>query len=310
MSTKSSESSCPLCKGRSTVAVKSIPTGRIVQYWKSLGYDLRSTFPNYPASLDKRLCLSCDLRFFEPQTVGGPDLYSILGRTSLYYPAAKWEFAEVLKRLARREQGGAILEYGCGRGWFLEQCAHFFDRAVGVDSNDDAVSDGRARGLDLRNIDLRQLDETFDVIVAFQVIEHVPDPGETLRQLVALLRPGGELIVAVPNEDSFLGDIDYSCLNLPPHHASCWSKEALHSVTRLLPVRLQSYICEPLGIDLYLGALHERFDKYVASCSLLMRPWTWAVRRLMTVLALVNLDSVRASSVGHTHVAFFRKTAQ
>jgi SAM-dependent methyltransferase len=300
---------CPLCGGDDVITHRNVPTAPIAGYWRGIGFDIRAAFPNLPPNLERRLCLNCDLRFFAPQLVGGPDLYKALGRTSIYYGAVKWEFVEVLRMLAQRDRAGAILEYGCGRGWFLERAAAFFERAVGIDFNRDAVEECRVRGLDVNSVELKDLHGNFDVIAAFQVIEHVAAPGETLRHLARLLRPGGQLIVAVPNEDSLLGDLDNNFLNLPPHHASCWTRKTIEHVAGMLSLKLEHYLREPLGMDLYLAALHERFDRHLVARSWLMRPWLWLIRRAAVAYALTQIDKARAHSFGHTHIAVFRNVA-
>jgi SAM-dependent methyltransferase len=306
---KHSRMVCPLCARNNVYVVQGLKSAFLVKYWSDLGYDLYSAFPQLKDGFSKWQCVDCDLRFFAPQAIGGSDLYRALGRSPVYYGTTKWEFTFVLQRLAQRQRGGSLLELGCGPGRFLERAAPYFDRVVGLDFNDDAIRQGRARGLDLRASALHELHETFDTIVAFQVIEHVPNPGDTLRELVRLLRPGGELIIAVPNEDSLLGALEQNCLNMPPHHASRWSKEALNSIVRLFSLELEDYGLEPLSLDLYIGALHERFDRYLSGRNALMRPWLWLIRRAAIARALTTFDLVRKEEFGHTHIGFFRKPA-
>ena len=306
MSSAPAKLACPLCGTYDTVPIRRIATEPITGYWKTLGYDVKAAFPDFPATIEKLQCLVCDLRFFSPQLIGEPALYRALGGTRSYYDAAKWEFIEVLKLLAARPRGGALLEYGCGHGAFLRHAAPLFDRAVGVDFNTDAVTQGKASGLNIVDTDLSQIGERFDVIACFQILEHVPSPAETLRQLARLLQPGGLLIVAVPNEDSLLGQLDYNFLNLPPHHASCWTDKALAYVERLLPLNRETYLCEPLGLDLYLGALHQRLDRTLSSRNVLMRACFSLVRRTAIAFAMTNFDAVRTGAPGHTHIAVFR----
>lgn len=298
---------CPLC-GRSNIfVVRRFGTERLRSYWEASGYDLYKNFPQLSGGMSKCQCVDCDVRFFLPRAAGGPDLYSALGRSSVYYPAAKWEYEHVLRHLSARQKGGSLLEFGCGPGVFLQNASPYFDRAVGLDFNEAAVSEARGRGLDVRAAGLETLNETFDTIVAFQVIEHVPDPGETLRQLASLLKPGGELIVAVPNEDGLLGALEWNCLNMPPHHATCWTRRAFEWAAVLTSLKLERYSVETLGLDLYLGSIHERFDRYLTGGNILMRFMLWPIRRAAIAYALVSYEDRRRDETGHTHIAFFRK---
>jgi SAM-dependent methyltransferase len=299
---------CPLCGGGNVFMAKRLNTAPIVRYWVALGYDVEKAFPQLRGEVSKWQCVDCDLRFFTPQAIGCPDLYRAVGRSPAYYAGEKWEFTHVLRRFALRPRSGLLLEIGCGPGNFLERAAPYFDRVVGVDFNEGAVHEAKSRGLNVRACNVSELAETFDTIAAFQVIEHVSQPGVLLRQLAKLLRPGGELIVAVPNEDSLLSAMEQNILNLPPHHASCWSRAALESAARLSSLIVEDYVHEPLGLDLYLGALHERLDRYLGGGNVVMRPWLWLIRRAAIARALISYDLVRRAEYGHTHIAFFRRS--
>jgi SAM-dependent methyltransferase len=114
----------------------------------------------------------------------------------------KW-FCEHLRR------SDHTLELGCGTGYMitLPMCTWRYD-VVGIDLDDGSVQMGRdllaRNGFDpdaLQTADLRDLDETYDAIVASEVLEHMTD--EDLRSVLAAiherLRPGGLLLVTVPN---------------------------------------------------------------------------------------------------------------
>lgn len=72
---------------------------------------------------------------------------------------------------------------------------------VGVDILPDSVGFLQSQGYDVRLADLTQgpLGETFDVITAGEVIEHLDAPGLLLKNCASMLPPGGRLIATVPN---------------------------------------------------------------------------------------------------------------
>jgi SAM-dependent methyltransferase len=97
-----------------------------------------------------------------------------------------------------------LLEVGCGTGEFLMAARQAGHRVVGLDLSEEAVTSVRRRfpDLDLRCATLGSNDlrpESFDVVAALHVVEHVPDPVDLLRQMTRLLRPGGLVYVRVPN---------------------------------------------------------------------------------------------------------------
>ena len=69
--------------------------------------------------------------------------------------------------------------------------------------------------------------ETYDVVCAFQVLEHIGDPQSFLTAALACLKPDGLLIIGVPNAESYITRIPNFVLNAPPHHMTWWNKAAL-----------------------------------------------------------------------------------
>jgi SAM-dependent methyltransferase len=98
-----------------------------------------------------------------------------------------------------------LLEIGCGQGGFAVRFARRFSY-VGIDLDETSVSVARRRieqhGTqgDVRLGDLSVLapDETFDVVCAFEVLEHLEEDASALREWAGRLRPGGTLVVSVP----------------------------------------------------------------------------------------------------------------
>jgi SAM-dependent methyltransferase len=98
--------------------------------------------------------------------------------------------------------GGRVLDVGCGNGSYLLRMADLGWETVGVDPDAAAVSVARARGLTaiqgtVESAEL--LPASFDAVTLVHVAEHLPDPIRTFQRCRQLLRPGGRLIVIVPN---------------------------------------------------------------------------------------------------------------
>lgn len=101
--------------------------------------------------------------------------------------------------------GGQLLDVGCGSGvWLLSMRALGWE-VMGVDFDEAAVKVGRKNGLTVNWGALEQQnfpDARFDAVTLNHVIEHVPNPVETLRECARILKPGGKLIVFTPNGSS------------------------------------------------------------------------------------------------------------
>jgi len=112
------------------------------------------------------------------------------------------------------QSGVRVLEVGCGQGSLLSQLRGSFPSAYfhGIDLSADAVALANAKGLNVRQGGLDTLaGEEYDIIIAFGVLEHVPNPRTFLAQVHELLSEEGEAIVGqpmqnVPSYDVFFVD--------------------------------------------------------------------------------------------------------
>jgi SAM-dependent methyltransferase len=107
---------------------------------------------------------------------------------------------ETIPRIAPARRPLEILDVGCGDGLFFEKLSRF-GAVSGIETDPAAVTPGsRWAG----RIHIGPFDESFapevrfDLILLLDVLEHLPDPVAALRRALALLRPGGRLLVTVP----------------------------------------------------------------------------------------------------------------
>lgn len=143
---------------------------------------------------------------FAPQVAQQSHLQKLLARLE-YLGPYRWMYRSQAKQIARLCQGGEgkrLLDVGCGRGLRLLETRRRGFEVQGVDFDPAAVEYLRethgipAVACDV--LDLRQhfAAESFDAITAYYVVEHVVEVDRLLRDALALLRPGGWLVVAVP----------------------------------------------------------------------------------------------------------------
>lgn len=85
--------------------------------------------------------------------------------------------------------------------WLHADLAEVAATCVGIDLDPDAVAALRKEGWDLRVGDVEGLDlgERFDLVVAGELIEHLPNPGLLLASARRHLAPGGQLAISTPN---------------------------------------------------------------------------------------------------------------
>lgn len=155
-------------------------------------------------------------------------------------PHIQQRLAQVLDRIERHEWKGRLLDVGCGLGFFVEVAQiHGWD-ASGVELNEYAVRWAREHVSDrilhgtVATIDAP--DDTFDCVTMFDVIEHLPDPREELREIWRVLRPGGLLVLVTPDAGSIvsraLGD-NWLEMKRAPEHLHFFTVEGLAALLAL-----------------------------------------------------------------------------
>jgi SAM-dependent methyltransferase len=114
----------------------------------------------------------------------------------------------VYQRLAPRCAGREVLEAGCGEGYGADLIAGVARRVVAVDYDEYAVAHVRRRypRVEAMQANLAALplpDASVDVVVNFQVIEHLWDQAQFVSECARVLRPSGLLMVSTPNRITF-----------------------------------------------------------------------------------------------------------
>jgi SAM-dependent methyltransferase len=113
-------------------------------------------------------------------------------------------WAKRLRLVRQRVRGDRVLDVGAGIGTFLAMARDRRWRVAGTEVSTSAQALARSRhGIDLLNgqaEDLELSSNAFDVVTLWHVLEHVPSPSRLLRVCHDALRPGGSIVIAVPND--------------------------------------------------------------------------------------------------------------
>lgn len=131
-------------------------------------------------------------------------LYDDIYRAELthwWFRARRQIVAAMLRRFAPKKRPLQIIDVGCGMGASFTMLAEF-GKVIGADFSSAALAYSRTRtSLPLVAAALPSLpfpDDSFDVVTAMDVIEHIEDDLSAVREMWRVCRPGGILLVTVP----------------------------------------------------------------------------------------------------------------
>lgn len=111
-------------------------------------------------------------------------------------------------RSVRPLEGLNLLDVGCGGGLLAEPLARLGAQVTGIDAAPEAIktatTHAKAQGLEIgyraaTASELAEAGETFDAVLAMEIVEHVRDVGEFLHTCGELVRPGGLIVVSTLN---------------------------------------------------------------------------------------------------------------
>jgi len=120
-----------------------------------------------------------------------------------WYAGRRKILSEFVEEICREvtDRRPRILDVGCGTGANLLMLSKYGE-AEGVDVSEDALAFCRERGLDKVRLgngeELPYEAGTFDLVTAFDVVEHMDDDLAGLREMRRVLRPGGRALLFVP----------------------------------------------------------------------------------------------------------------
>lgn len=200
-------------------------------------------------------CAQCDTVFLNPRP--GPTLLDEHYRTAqsyAFWSAKIFPASEPIRRdriakprvegvidICKRYQGGrggVLVEVGAGHGTFcvVARDTGFFDRVVAIDPAPSNAASCRARGLEVIEAPIEQValdGASTDVVVSFEVIEHLFDPKQFLDACIKTLRPGGLLVLSCPNLKGFeVAALGTASRTVDPEHLSYFHPASLSALLK------------------------------------------------------------------------------
>ena len=167
------------------------------------------------------------------------DAMAELDQRHWWYVARRKVLAELIRRRARPPAGARLLEIGCGTGHNLEMLGEFGSvDALEVDETARAFAEKRL-GKTVFSAPLPEVagvpERSYDLIAAFDVVEHIPDDEGTIRSIARLLKSGGRFVLTVPAHQWM-----WSAHDVANHHQRRYSKAGLRRLIEGSPLKLET----------------------------------------------------------------------
>jgi len=154
-----------------------------------------------------------------------------------WYRARRRILADLIRREANLPRNARILEIGCGTGHNLPMLSGF-GHVDGLELDDEAASLSEARlGRAILRSPLPELAgvaDDYDLIGAFDVIEHIDDDHAALAAIATKLKPGGKFMMTVPAHPWM-----WTAHDVANHHKRRYSKHSLKALIQGSPMRLE-----------------------------------------------------------------------
>jgi SAM-dependent methyltransferase len=234
---------CLLC-GSDDVSVRhSLSAGNLLAGWSLDGHQLPPR--SVQTLLDEGMihlyeCRACGFQFFNPKLAGDAEFYEQLHRPDYYAPDRPENERNAC--FAIKHGYRSILDVGCGIGFALDAAKRAGLKTYGMELSRTAVASATEKGHTIFPVLLENLapewEGKFDIISLNQVLEHVPDPVNLVRQCVRFLSPRGAVAIAVPSATGVLRFTPWLPANWPPHHVSRWRMKDFYTLAEKTHLRV------------------------------------------------------------------------
>jgi len=144
-------------------------------------------------------------------------------------PLLKKEIKEKVELIKSCKKQGDLLEIGCGDGILLNKIQDCYN-VTGADISQHAIKKAcemvDSKKLKVMDIENEDIDGSYDIIIAFDVMEHLNNPQKVIKKIKGAMKKDGIFIFSVPNNYGIFGKIMTKIFNLiDKTHVSTYERE-------------------------------------------------------------------------------------
>lgn len=182
-------------------------------------------------------CENCSFVYAHPFIAGTNEFYSLAYQNSGFYYDWKWEYQITYNDIVTLINESSLhninlLEVGAGNGAFVKRISPVLipkDKVMCTEFSDYGRREILKYGIscisdDLKNLDVDEFSDKFNIICMFQVLEHMDQIDEVFKSLNRISKSEARLYIAVPNnKHREFYDKHRSYFDIPPTHISRWN---------------------------------------------------------------------------------------
>ena len=229
---------CPITHEPAVRLIQTVPVKLLKRIWKYIGItDVSELF----TGIDQiELWESpCGLAFFSPAVAGDDAFYkSFYGRFKAHEKLAEIsaERPEFIAAARHVCEGSRLLDVGSGYAGFRQHVKQAMFTGLDPYAETEEPQSGVLR--EQADDHAASHADYYDVVSAFQVMEHTVDPVGFAMTLTRMLKPGGTLILGVPVWSSPMIQCPNMLINCPPHHLTWWNERSLQALADRLRIEV------------------------------------------------------------------------